>query len=175
MTKPTLIVMCGVPGSGKDYAIAHSKLLCDVNEPPLVVSRDIIRYSLVKENEPYFSREKEVFEAFISQICDGLAAGKEVIANATHINEVSRKKLLNAVRRHYCGEFNIIYYIVVKNYDIISRQNSKRQGRERVPEKSLQDIYNKFTVPSFSEDPAITYIVIQNLDVNDPAIIDRAK
>lgn len=175
MTKPTLIIMCGVPGSGKDYAITHSELLVDNEKPPLIVSRDAIRYSLVKENEPYFSREKEVFEDFISQICDGLAAGKEVIANATHINEVSRKKLLNAIRKHYCGEFNIIYYTVVKNYYVVSQQNSERQGRERVPEKSLRDIYNKFTIPSFSEDPAITYIVIQNLDVNDPFIIDRAK
>lgn len=167
MTKPTLIVMCGVPGSGKDYAIAHSELLNDANEPPLVVSRDAIRYSLVKENAPYFSREKEVFKTFIAQICNGLAAGKEVIANATHINVASRSKLLNAVRRHYSEDFNVIYYVIIRNYDIIAYLNAKRQGRERVPEKSLKEIYNKFSIPSLSEDPAITYIILQGEDIEN--------
>lgn len=173
MTKPTLIVMCGVPGSGKDYAIAHSELLNDANEPPLVISWDAIRYSLIKENKPYFSHEKEVFETFIALICDGLVAGKEVIANATHINVASRSKLLNAVRRHYSGDFNVIYYVIVRNYDIIAFLNAKRQGRERVPEKNLKEIYNKFSIPSFSEDPAITYIILQCEDVEDFIITSR--
>ena len=61
----TLYILIGVPGVGKSY-FAKKKLM----EGPgwKYISRDEIRYSLLKEGEDYFSHENEVFEKFIIAI-----------------------------------------------------------------------------------------------------------
>ena len=55
-------VMCGIPGSGKSTLAKQlaAEVKCSVN----IVSRDQIRFSMISENEPYFSKEKEVFKEF---------------------------------------------------------------------------------------------------------------
>ena len=68
----TLYVLIGLPGSGKSTFIAelYPKLACAA-----YVSRDNIRFSLVKENEPYFSKEQEVKKLFIESINELLEDG----------------------------------------------------------------------------------------------------
>ena len=59
-----LYLMCGIPGSGKStYAKTNKDLkYCKY------ISRDDIRYSLLKDEDDYFSKEKQVFRTFIAQI-----------------------------------------------------------------------------------------------------------
>ena len=45
MNKPTLIVMCGVPGAGKDYQIMNHKFFENLRAN--VVSRDAIRFNML--------------------------------------------------------------------------------------------------------------------------------
>lgn len=55
-----LYILSGCPGSGKStWAKSHINPYFDK-----YVSRDDIRFSLVKENEEYFSKEKEVYRLF---------------------------------------------------------------------------------------------------------------
>ena len=62
--KRKLYLMMGCPGSGKS-----TYLKTRFSQRPLaVISRDEIRFSMVKENEEYFSRENEVYAEFIRQI-----------------------------------------------------------------------------------------------------------
>ena len=69
-----LYLMCGIPGSGKSTWIKQNKIESDA-----VISRDVVRFSLVKEHEEYFSKETEVFYTFIDQINELRDwAGKEV-------------------------------------------------------------------------------------------------
>ena len=58
-----LNLMCGIPGSGKSYWVRHHMTDADA-----YISRDQIRFSMLKEGEEYFSHENEVFEEFIAQI-----------------------------------------------------------------------------------------------------------
>ena len=89
----TLYIMCGIPGSGKSTFIrTHIN-----KEQQVWVSRDVIRYRLVDEEESYFSREDEVWEEFIRQINAFLQDGYDVFADATHINQGSCRKLLNEI------------------------------------------------------------------------------
>ena len=61
-----LILMCGVPGSGKStYLKVHEPWF---NESHVIVSRDEIRFSLLQEGEEYFSHEKEVWNIFVNKI-----------------------------------------------------------------------------------------------------------
>ena len=49
----TLVLMCGAPGSGK--TTIAKKLMCNND---LYISRDEIRYSMISDEDEYFSKEK---------------------------------------------------------------------------------------------------------------------
>ena len=48
----TLVLMCGAPGSGK--TTIAKKLMCNND---LYISRDEIRYSMISDEDEYFSKE----------------------------------------------------------------------------------------------------------------------
>lgn len=55
-----IYLLCGIPGSGKStWAKNH------LDDNSIWISRDLIRFSMVSEEEEYFSKEKEVFKEFI--------------------------------------------------------------------------------------------------------------
>ena len=141
-----LYVMVGIPGSGKSYFLANNNLV----KPYKVVSRDKIRFSLVKEEEEYFSKEKEVFNKFIKEIKDGLDGGFNVYADATHINEASRTKLLKALGSSLKG-IKVEAIVIKPPYNIIEKQNAQRTGRKFVPLSAIQRMYSQFTMPSCEE------------------------
>ena len=58
-------LMCGIPGSGKS-TWAKKRLM---ENGGIWISRDEVRFSMVKEDEDYFSKECEVFDKFIANIC----------------------------------------------------------------------------------------------------------
>ena len=95
--------MCGAPASGKSWFAKN--ILMD--NDTLYVSRDEIRFAIIKNEDNYFSKEKEVYKTFIEKIRKGLTDNKieRVFADATHLNEKSRKKLLNNVINNLHQEF----------------------------------------------------------------------
>ena len=141
-----LYVMVGIPGSGKSYFLANNNLV----KPYKVVSRDKIRFSLVKEEEEYFSKEKEVFNKFIKEIKDGLDGGFNVYADATHINEASRTKLLRALGSSLKG-IKVEAIVIKPPFDIIEQQNAQRTGREFVPLSAIRRMNYQFTMPTCEE------------------------
>jgi predicted kinase len=64
-----------------------------------IISRDRIRFSLLKNEDAYFSNEKEVFEQFCSEIAKWLKKGKSCVADATHLNITSRARLINKLEK----------------------------------------------------------------------------
>lgn len=52
---------------------------------------------MLNEGNSYFAKEKEVFREFINQIKTALNEVDNVVVDATHINERSRNKLLDAI------------------------------------------------------------------------------
>lgn len=154
-SKPTLTIMCGVPGLGKDWQIEHNDFFVNLRDN--VVSRDKIRFSMIGENDDYFSRERQVFKEFVRQIASGLAEGKDMVANTTHINDSARSKLLNAIDQ-YNVEYNIVYFVLLGSVDTALRQNSMREGLANVPEEAIRRMAGSFIKPSFDEDERIKYI-----------------
>ena len=100
MRKPILYMMCGIPGSGK------STWAKEYLASALYVSRDEIRYSMVKEDEEYFSKETEVFNTFIEKIAVNLMSEKDVVADATHINFQSRLKTIKGINKYFSNSFS---------------------------------------------------------------------
>lgn len=145
---PTLYILCGIPASGKS---TWSDKFIQKNPEVRYVSRDEIRLSIIKDNEDYFSHEDEVFHQFSSTIAQTLVDGFDCIADATHLNLPSRRKLTNTIDE-YITEYQIVY--VVFNIDIITclERNRFRTGRACIPDKSLCSMFVKWNAPTMNED-----------------------
>ena len=140
-----LYLMCGVPGCGKSTWINKNKIDTDV-----VISRDVVRFSLVKENEDYFSKENLVFNTFIDQINEAIDNHVSTIfVDATHINETSRNKVLD--RLHLSDEVKVIPVFIKEDLETCLHRNSLREGRANVPEKAIIRMYNSLHAPTFNE------------------------
>ena len=87
-----LFIMMGAPGAGKSTFIKSLR-----TESYITISRDEVRFSMVKEDEPYFSKEKAVYKEYIRLINEYLSQNRDVIADATHLNAASRNKLINCI------------------------------------------------------------------------------
>lgn len=158
--KKKLYVLVGAPGSGKStWAQTHLALLLD---PVLYVSRDIIRYSLITEGEEYFSKEKEVYKQFTSAIRYGLQEYNSVIADATHLNENSRTKLLRSLGTSL-RDTEVFAVVIRPTLEDILSQNKMRYGtRTFVPEDQVKKMYFSMTTPTFEEGFDKIYIYNSN-------------
>ena len=156
-----LNIMVGAPGAGKSYYLydnVYSK------HDTFIISRDDIRFRMLKEGEEYFAHEKEVFKEFVKQIQKWLNASEEVevYADATHLTASSRFKLLANLHLSDECKVNIIY--IKSSLDRCLRNNAKRDGIRNIPEKALIDAYNRLSEPSFDE---YDYNSIITVEYND--------
>lgn len=156
-----LILMSGIPGSGK--STLAKKLF---GERDIYVSRDEIRFSIVSENEGYFSKEKEVFNEFVKQVQAGLddKDKRYVIADATHLNPASRMKLLN--RLNFEFKPSAIMLFVNTPLEIALERNRQRSGRALVPDNVIETMYNSFAAPSPMEPIKEMWIADENGFIN---------
>lgn len=144
----TLFVLIGAPASGKStWAMEY---LTSMDEAVLWVSRDKIRFSIIKENEDYFAQEKLVYSTFINSIKEGLKTHDTVIADATHITAGSRKKLFKALGDSI-KDVEVIAMVVKADYKTALARNAERRGREYVPPCVLESMYESFTIPTLEE------------------------
>lgn len=145
MKQKNLWIMCGIPGSGKS-TYCEKQLCPGVSR----VSRDVIRFALVDEDEEYFSHEFDVFKEFIRQInqdinCEYIT---DIYVDATHLNEKSRNKLLDRLKIDDIN-INIVNFLI--DFDLAWERNCLREGRSVVPYASLQSMYNAYQPARFNE------------------------
>ena len=145
--KPTLYILIGIPGSGKSTFAKRFQNEYDTSW----ISRDKIRFDTIKEDEEYFSHESEVFQKFIDNIIFGLRNSLNVIADATHINMSSRRKLTYAIDKEF-NNYKIVYVIFDTSFDICLARNNAREGRACVPEQVMKNMYKDFRIPRDDED-----------------------
>lgn len=143
-----LIIMCGPSGSGKSTWI--KKHLASFQGYTKMVSRDEIRFSMLKDDEDYFAHEKEVYNKFIKEIKDGLINCDTTIADATHLNEASRTKLLRSLGENL-KNIQVIIIVIKPSLQTCLAQNEMREGRSRVPKGQVRRLYYSFTKPSLEE------------------------
>lgn len=148
--KPTLYILCGLPGSGKS-TWASTYISKHFGEDIRYISRDEIRFSMLKDGEDYFSHENDVCTKFVKTIANTLLDGFDVIADATHLNKKSRKKLTNMIDIIF-NEYNIIYIIFKTPLEICIERNSSRCGRACVPEKTIREMMINLSFPHLNED-----------------------
>ena len=160
-SKGILYVLCGVPGCGKS-TLAEEIGRCMESK---LVSRDAIRFSILKEDDEYFANENLVFKRYMKLINEGLSKDFSVIADATHITPTNRRKLLSNLTfeplKIVCFYFNLPLEVCLK-------RNNQREGKARVPEFVIKQMYDRFKIPEYSEGFDLIYevkddkLIIQN-------------
>lgn len=159
MAKCRMYIMCGIPGAGKSTYLKKR-----FSQPPFVISRDEIRFKIVREDEEYFSHEEEVYNNFINEIQTALKFKAEIFVDATHLNEGSRTKLLRSLGASLKDvEVNAIW--MRTPLDVALEQNEKRQGtRAYVPRGVIRRMWSQFTVPTKEEGFEHIYVVENGLE-----------
>lgn len=139
-----LYLMCGIPGAGKSTFIKKRVKLNNA----IIVSRDTIRFSIVKPEEDYFSHEDEVLTIFWRQINEALAAGKNVFVDQTSLTPKARKLLLQHVKSY--DHANLIW--IDEDIQTCLERNEKRRGtRTYVPRNVIRRMNEQFIEPSLEE------------------------
>ena len=140
----TLYIMCGPAGGGKSTWVRNHA----APGTSAHISRDRIRFDMVKEDEYYFSREDDVYAEFCGEIHDALHCPwvREVYADATHLTKKAREKLIKNIRVPL-ETLDIRAVVVKPSIEQCLAQNAQRSGRELVPETVIRNMYNSFESP----------------------------
>ena len=155
MGNKKVYLMCGPAGGGKSTWIRN-------NAKPGVsahITRDRIRFSMVREDEYYFSREDEVYMEFTRQIMKAITCEwvDEVYVDATHLTKKSREKLVREID-NVCIPFDLIAVVVKPELEQCLAQNAQRSDREFVPETVIHNMYESFQHP-LNDDLYYKYII----------------
>ena len=154
-----LYVSCGVPGSGKSTFLNKIK-----GHEEVIVSRDEIRFSLLKEGEDYFAHEQEVFRLFCNRIAENINAGKNVYADATHLTRASRQKLIQSVKRR-CTPSKIVGIFFKIPLKVCLERNEFRNGlKTYVPQDKLIQKFSKFNIET--DDFEVCFTVDENGEID---------
>ena len=114
----------------------------------VVISRDVIRFSIVKPDEDYFSHEDEVLEIFWRQINEAIADGKDVFVDQTSLTPRARKWLLQHVEGY--EHANLIW--IDEDIETCLERNEERRGtRSYVPRSVVRRMFYQFIEPSLDE------------------------
>ena len=135
-------MMSGLPGSGKTtFAQKQAKLTNGI-----CISRDDVRFSLLKEDDDYFAKENLVFATWIKQINDAIE-GEEydnIYIDATHLNDKSRRKVINRLTKKI--DFALILIIFTTPIETCIERNTKRTGRRYVSQSIIESMNESFDI-----------------------------
>ena len=145
-----LIMFCGIPGSGKSTeARRMAGSLAARGITVEYISRDELRFSMISDENEYFSKEKEVFSKFVEKMNNSLNKNDCTIIDATHISKASREKILRRVENPNSVRLLVLY--LTTPLDVCMRQNDLRAGRERVPHEVIEKMARQFEDPTEKE------------------------
>ena len=144
--KSTLIVMMGVAGVGKSFLAKH---IVDTHEDCVIISRDEIRFAMLREGDDYFKYEDQVERNYYEAISSMLRTHQYVIADATHITKKSRRKFFSNISLP--SGTKIIGVYVEASLSTALRQNAARTGRARVPEEVIKRMFKQKVSPQEDE------------------------
>ena len=138
-----LHLLVGCPGSGKSYFVNQQE--------GMKISRDQIRFAMLKPNDEYFAKEKQVVETFVWEVNEALNSGENVVvwADATHANIKSRADFLNALNIPKNTKLVVEHFNTPLNTCLF--RNGLREGRAKVPNGVVRRFFFQKQEPTIEE------------------------
>lgn len=163
--KKTLIMMCGIPASGKS-TVAYDLAKRLEEQKSIIVSMDSIR-------EEWFGTRKcqdRGDEVYAQSVEDALWAFENfnvVIYDATNRTKKARKQLVKDIRKYY----DCIIYCVYMNtpLEIAFERNAKRDESIQVPSEVIRYMYDSLQPPTEKEK------YFKEIYIIDPKVFDNSK
>ena len=140
-----LIIMCGIPASGKSTVAKYFN--------SNIVSTDSIRKELYGD-EGTQGNGKDVFSLAYSRIRNYLSLGENVVFDATNIRKRDRKTVIDIGKEYNCD--NIIICYCSTSLKIALKRNANRE--RKVPAPVIERMFNNFEKPSYAE--GVNYICV---------------
>ncbi len=138
---PTLIMLCGLPGSGKS---TYAKSL--QNEYVIHSSDDLREEMFGDVNENSADSNRKLFEELHKRIIRDLQSGKSVVYDATNINRRKRISFLKEIENISCIKKCVLF---ATPYSVCLGRNDFR--RRKVPEDVIKRMHMSFQPPHKSE------------------------
>lgn len=157
-----LMILTGAPGSGKSTWANQQK-------NAKVISRDTIRFSLLSEDDEYFSKENEVLRLFYKNIQDALdnknADYDTVIADASHLTSVRRYETIRELNLDNLEEVINVQFIAP--IEVCIARNANRTGRANVPNDVIKRMRKSQIMTQPHESFTRTIVVNERGEMND--------
>ena len=118
-------------------------------ETDIMISRDNIRFMMLKNDEPYFAVEDKVRKAFFEAI-EKYTSEEEyenIYIDATHLVPKSRAQVLRRIK----GDAERIAVSFEAPVQVAIERNKNRIGRALVPESVIYNMKDNFIIPSIKE------------------------
>lgn len=145
MKNKRLFLVCGCPGSGKSTWVRERV----AKYGGYHISRDEIRFAILDERGgDYFDYENEVIRTFVSRINELLDSDEQnvdIYVDATHLTNSSRNQIMRQLHLHDAYKIAVWFDIPI---ELCKYRNKLRTGRAVVPDKTIEDMYNRMRKPS---------------------------
>jgi len=141
MGKPSLFVMCGLPGSGKSYK--RKELAKEYNAT--IFSSDALRAELYGD-ESIQGDNVKLFIELHRRIKDCLRNGMSAIFDATNLSYKNRMSFLSELKNISCVK---ICVLMATPYEECVKRNSERD--RKVPVHVIERMYRQFDIPWYYE------------------------
>lgn len=141
-----MVMMCGLPGSGKTQRA--QELAAQIRETKgacTVLSSDNIRKELF-DDENYQEKNNKVFRVLHERVRERLRDGESVIFDATNLSRKKRRAFLISLKNITCYT---CCYLMPTPYRKCLKNNKKRE--RIVPESVIERMYKSFNVPYYDE------------------------
>ena len=137
--RSTLIVMCGIPASGKSH---YSKILSDIPDYKIHSSDEL--------RKAYAGDSNRFFDTLHSNIIKDLRSGYNCIYDSTNCKRSKRKYIVKYFRK-LIPDIKIILVSIIPNLELSYTRNKLRNSDEIVPNNVLCSMYHNYCIPEVSE------------------------
>lgn len=148
--RKNLYLLCGPSGAGKSTWV--KKQIEECKYPCIHISRDVIRFSIIKEDEDYFAHEDEVFDEFINAINTQILYTdiSTIFVDATHLSEKARNKVLDCLKLDDVDIYPVNFNIPLETC-LAQNELRKDCGRTYVPRGVIRRMHTQFRPAAYGE------------------------